>query len=174
MENIGEQVRSLYKRLGRREQMFLGSPPYSSEVEREIKNHLTYKKDFSIRRQRTTMGACAFSPEREIIGYESMTIMENANPTRYERENLRLDFPLNYVQGKKIMVDPRYWGKGVTEELFSIRLAIAKEQEKDFVADVCKENPRVIRFLEKHGASLLFQWATPKGTQMYRFGISRT
>ena len=40
----------------------------------------------------------------QIIGYQSSTIMQNANPTNYEQNNIGLIEPLNYVHLKKIII----------------------------------------------------------------------
>ena len=105
MESIGNQVRTLFMKLGRKEKLFLGGPPFSEEVEREIVNYKRYKEEGLPNRKRICLGTYVYDVEQNIIGYQASTIMQCANPTAYERKHLDLNPSLRkfHAQEKNIM-----------------------------------------------------------------------
>ncbi|MBT6690264.1 GNAT family N-acetyltransferase [archaeon] len=170
MTTLGQQVRTIVSNLPRQDKLFFGGPPHGSEIDREIKNYNTYLESGLPSRQRVCLGICAFDQNGQVIGYTSSTIMTNANPTKYERESIKSTTPLNYIQGKKIVVAQAYWRKGVAEKLFKESLGLAKTHNKKWVTDINAKNIAVLKFLEKHDIQKQFSWNTLRGTEMYRVG----
>jgi len=167
-EDYGLQVRKLYKKLPKREQIFLGAPPFSSEINREIDNYRTYIEGHLEKRKRISLGFCLLDSNSNVLGYQATTIIDNANATEYEKEFLKLE-KINYAQMKKILVDPAFWGKMISDELLINSLELATKFHKKWVTDVNSQNERMTRFLAKHGIKDKEEWKTKKGTLMYRF-----
>jgi len=120
MDSLGEMVRSVFKKLNREQKNFFGGPPYSSEVKREVSNFEKYKQSGLADRKRVCLGSCFFDNGGNVIGYQASTIMQSANPTIYETRYLSLEPNLDYVQLKKILVDPDYFGKGISDTLLAL------------------------------------------------------
>ncbi len=97
--------------------------------------------------------------------------MQCANPTAYERKHLDLNPSWDYVQLKKILVDPDYLGQGISNQLLNLSLELAYKHNKDWVADVNSSNNRMVNFLAKYNISKRYEWKTPRNTTMNRFGI---
>lgn len=171
MGSLGLKVRSLFMKLNRQEKIFLGGPPYSEEIEREFLNFKKYKINGLPDRRRICLGTYIIDDNGTIIGYQASTIMQSANPTSYETENLGLRSLLDYVQLKKILVDPDYFGKGISDQLLEQSLGLASKHNKDWVVDINSSNERMIHLLAKRDISKRKEWETPKKTVMYRFGI---
>jgi hypothetical protein len=168
MESVGEQVRILFKKLSLEQQIFLGGPPFSSSVDREIANFELYKKNGLPNRKRVCLGTTQSDSNNNIIGYQSTTIIRNANPTFYEHKYIQLNNTLDYVQLKKILIHPNYQGKNISSILLNDSIQLAKELNIPIVTDVSASNMRVINFLAKHDIINKYEWHTPKGTLMYR------
>lgn len=169
MGDLGFKVREIFNKLERKEKGFFGGPPYSTEINRELSNSSLYKFEAIKGRRRMCLGECVFDCNGNVIGYQASTIMNNANPTNYETKYLGLSAPLNYVQLKKILVDPDFWGKGISDELLEMSLKLARENKKDWITDVNSQNYRMIHFLMKHGIIKIFEWKTKSKNLMHRF-----
>lgn len=168
--SLGKEVRYLFATLDRKQKNFLGGPPYSQEVNREISNYKQYIEKGLPARKRTRLGTYILDDKQNVIGYQSSTIMQLANPTTYEQLFTKLNEPMDYVQLKKILVHPNYFGKGVSNKLLETSFDFAKEHDKDWVVDVNAKNKRMIHFLNKHSIVKRNEWNTPKDTLMYRMG----
>jgi len=169
---IALQVRGIYDRLGRAEKAFFGGPPYTSEIERELANYSEYELNGLPERSRVVLGSCVYDRKGSVIGFQASTVLYGANPTKYEKDNLRLKGPLSYVQLKKIIVDPNHWGEGISDELLDVSLGLATDLDIGLVVDINAKNSRMISFMEKHQAVTLKNWKTPRSTRMIRMGIS--
>lgn len=164
-------IRDIFKRMTRAEKMFLGGPPFTEEIKRVVRNFNRYPEICSEGRARLALGHVHEVGGR-VLGYAVTTIMNQANPTRYEQEFIGLHRKLDYAQLKFIMVDPDYFGKCVANILLAKSLEFAYGHSKDWVTDVNAQNERMKAFLEKHIVSQRFTWITPHDTKMWRFGIS--
>ena len=173
MITIGEKVRNLCKELSREQQMFLGGPPFSSEINKEIENFERYNKEGLPARKRISLGIPEFDNDNHIIGYQSTTIILDANPTMYEKEYLHLEQSLRYAQLKKIFVHPNHQGSNIAGIMLNESLGFADEFDIDWVTDVKTSNTRMIHFLAKHGIIEHYLWMTAKDTPMYRFQKSK-
>ena len=171
MTDIGEKTRLMFMKLDREQKMFFGGPPYSEEVNREIQNHKSYLENGLPNRQRVCMGPYILNQQGDVIGYQASTIMQLANPTSYEMGHLGLRETIGYVQLKKILVDPDYFGKGISDKLLKDSIDLANEYNKDWVTDVNSSNKRMLNFTFKHSIYKRSEWMTPKNTLMYRLGI---
>ena len=168
VSELAEGVRSLAKSFDRDIQLLLGGPPFTSEVQREIQNFIDYQDCNLPRRKRSSLGMCAFEENQGVIGYQAMTLLRDANPTPYERDNIGLDKPLNYAHLKLTMTHPDYWGTRVSSDLLQMRLNIARRVANFAVVDIKAENERSLGFFAKHDFQDSFLWQTPKGTVMQR------
>jgi len=149
----------------------LGGPTYTAEIRRHLQQYQQFLQKGLPEKRRFGLGTYSLRSGL-VAGYFSFTVLDNANPTAYERACIGLEGRLDYVQGKKIAVHPDFRGSGLSGELLSIGLTVAKHSGKDFVADFKAENHAVIIFLEKHHITILHEWITLKGTRMYRAGIA--
>ncbi|MBT7706355.1 hypothetical protein HN747_02810 [archaeon] len=168
--NIGENIRLIFGKLGREQKVFFGGPPYSEEINREIRNNQQYQLNGLPNRQRICVGTYVLNQSGDIVGYQASTAMESASITGYEKTYLDLVGPVNYVQLKKILVDPDYFGKGVSDKLLGDSMDMANAHDKDWVVEVNSNNVRMLHFLNKHSVSKRFEWKTRKDTLMYRLG----
>jgi len=167
MKDLGEQVRILA--LSHEEiKDFIGGIPHTSELSREIQNTQRFLKGNIPERQRIRLGFYLRNQSKQVIGYHSITLLNSANPTQYERENIGLENPLTYVQGKLIFVHPSYWGTKVSRRLLEQGLHLSQKQSTDWVADLMQTNKRALKFLAKHGIFPEFEWTTPNQTKMWR------
>ena len=171
MNDIAQEVRTLGMYSAEMKQA-LGGPMYSESIERELKNYLDYTRNNIPNRARFCVGSCIFGRYGEVIGYQSTTILQAANPFPYEREHMKLNGPLTYVQGKKILVHPMHARQGHGSMLLSVQLGFACDYDLDFVTDVRADNKAVINLLNKHDIKEWFSWKTRSGTEMYRMGIA--
>ncbi|MFH1589308.1 MAG: GNAT family N-acetyltransferase [archaeon] len=171
MKYSGQDVRDLSMKLASREMTFFGGPPYSGETDRELLNFEKYKQNGFPDRKRTCLGMISVVND-DVVGYQSSTIMQLANPTIYEKINIGLQESLDYVQLKKILVNPEYWGTGVAKNLLEQSFEFALLNKKDWVVDINSENKRMFYFLKKYDISKRFEWKTPKDTLMWRLGFS--
>lgn len=170
MIDFAEQIRDIYHKLGRQEKIFFGGPPYSEGINKELENAFYFSLLGPANRKREAIATCEFR-DVKAVGYQASTIMKNANPSKYEQEFIGLNKPFSYVQLKKILVDPDYWGKGIADDLLLDSFDAAVEFSFDWVVDVNAKNVRMLAFLKKRGVEEKFSWMTPKGTEMLRLGI---
>ena len=169
MKAKAKQIRSIYECLSRKEKIFLGGAPFTSEIGRELANYQHYFTRQTLSKERTRLGLCIFDECSRICGYQVTTILDNANPTAYEKEFIKINPPLNYVQLKTIFLHPDYQGKGYSDRLLELSLDIAKIHEKDWTCDVMSTNKRMIRLLGRHDIKIEEIWLTPNYTKMLRF-----
>lgn len=171
INNLAKQIRAVYDKLPRQDKMFLGGAPFTSEIERELENYTLYCEDPNLTRARTRLGLSIITIDGKVCGYQSTTIMNNANPTAYELKYLKLKEPLNYVQLKTIFVDQNSRGRGYSERLLAFSLNLAKEHKKDWVCDVVIGNEGMTRLLYRYDLKLRSSWLTQNDTRMLRFGL---
>lgn len=165
--DIGNQIRELIKSSSEIKK-FIGGLPFSSEINREISNYEKFIAGLISERQRIRIGFYELNKEKNLIAYQSLTLLNNATPTAYEKKQIGLKEKLNYVQGKLIVVNPYYWRKGIGTKLIYKTLNISNNLSMDFVADVKKENKAIVNLLEKQNINRFFEWKTPNGTKMWR------
>ena len=165
---VAGKVRDLIVGLDKTSRGFLGGVPYTENLARELGNWELLKRGELPLRQRMNLGFCMYGENDEIIGFQEMTIMNKARPTAYEAEYLRLSDRVDYIQGRKLVVHPDYWGSGVASNLMVARLLLADYFGKDWVVDVLAKNGRVQAFLAKHGILPQFGWESQSGKQMIR------
>jgi GNAT superfamily N-acetyltransferase len=167
----GDDVRAIVLGYDRATKIYFGGPPFSSEVDRELATAEQVKRNGLPARNRIVIGECALDGEK-VVGYASTTVMSNAKPIAYpEVLPMHLDKShgtLDYVQLKKILVDPAYFGTGVAEALLKNSFSIAGGLGKDWVVDVNARNSRMLHFLDKHGVTISFAWRSRAGSLMYR------
>jgi len=167
--DLAEQVRLLFASLSREEKAFLGGPPFTSEIRRELENARAYEQGILKLRSRISLGYCVFDSNEVVIGYQSQTLLNNAKPSQYERTYLNLQDPLNQIQLRKIFVNPNTRGRGVAQGLLKRSLELAHELGKNVVADVIETNISIQELLKSNKMNPQFKWQTRKGTPMIRF-----
>ena len=167
------QVREMVGSLGREEKTFLHGLPFSEDIDRALKNAARRGEKALPSRARISLGSCTYDSKGNITGYQSTTVMNDANPTKYEREHILLNGSLDYVQLKLIVVDIKFRGSGTADNLISASMELARINSKDWLTDVNAANERMLSFLSKHGVSKRSEWLTRNGTLMYRLGIDK-
>ncbi len=167
--SVSEGVRELFDALPREAKAFLGGPPFSADIEREVANWEAFRARGLPDRQRVSLGSFVYD-DGMLVGYQSMTVLRDAAPTAYERTYLGLDGVLNYVQGKRIMVHPNWRGSGVAHSLLYQEVELARALGLRFVADVHAGNARAQKFLADYGFAMTREWRTRNGSLMHRMG----
>lgn len=168
MQDLAKQVRAIYNQLSREEKRFLGGPPFTSEIKRELENYCNYVNE-GIVRARTRIGFCNLNENSEVLGYQLTTIMNDANPNAYEKQFLGIKKPLDYVQLKTIFIHPAHRKEGYADGLLKFSIRIAQEEGKDWVCDILADNEAMKALLDKKDIVPVKEWQTKNKTMMLRF-----
>ena len=165
MDNLVDQVRDLYY-LDKEAKKFLGGIPFSDNIKQKLDNYKFLKEGLP-NRKRIAIGTVAMKNDK-VIGYHSFTILRKANPTQYEKNNIKLKNKLNYVQIKEIIVHPMFRNQGVAMQMMEEGLTIAKEITIPYVGDMIQKNKSMANLFSKLNFQVDFNWKTPNNTLMYR------
>lgn len=170
MADLVKSVWELYTKLDKESRGFLGGPMYSKNVEREIQNYLDFSSGKIPKRQRISIGI-PLVLEGSLIGYSTTTILENANPTKYEKDYIGLNDKLNYLQIKYFLIDKDCWGKKFSDKLLKCNLELAEELKKGLVCDIVSRNKHMKNLLERNGIFEDFKWRNDNNQSMSRMSL---
>jgi ribosomal protein S18 acetylase RimI-like enzyme len=166
MEIKINQLTGFFQGLSDEDMFFLGKIPYSINLERELRNYKSFLAGGLPNRSRVNMGK-PYLFENNIVGYISFAIIQNANPTKYEREFIGLDEKLNYLYLKKLAIDSNF-RKNVGSELIKSSLSLSRQLNKNCICDVRSKNTNIIKLLSKKGFEEYFSWEAKDNSNVIR------
>ena len=170
--NAGNEVRSIFDLLSREEKIWFGGLPFSANINHEINNYFLFGIKNMPNRPRVALGLCSLNKKKQVIAFISATVMNNANPTEYERERIFLQNKLNYIHCKKIIVHPDFWGQGISMAMLNQIKTWAKILGKELMTDINQQNTRMYYFCRKSGINNKYCWHTLGGSPMYRIELT--
>lgn len=168
MENLPNLVLELFKKMDKKDKIFLGRNPSLKEITKEISNFDKYLFGENLTDSRIHLGE-AHILNNKVVGYNSFIILNNAKPTEYENKIIDMGKGLNYFYFKKLYVHPENREKGICSKFVEKNLEIASKLDKHSIIDINRENYKIINILSKFDFQEDFDWTSPQGNKMVRF-----
>lgn len=168
MEELVGQVKKLFTYATPQEKHFLRGVPRKDNIKKEIENFHKVSESSRVPARRVAVGDIIMDNER-VVGYHEFTIMDKANATPYERENLNMGNGLNDFYSRRLFVHPDSRGKNLGQKMMKRALSLAHDVGKHYIVNAERDNYHLVNVLSDCGFEPDFTWNTPKGVEMTRF-----
>ncbi len=150
-----------------------GGPPHTSDLHAEMENTIRYNAGMiDVSRQRIRLGQVMTDTSGAVIGYMSVSLVQNALPTSHERVYVWGKKPPPLVSGvfvRKLVVKCGERGAGYGAILFAEAKYLARELGLYLFCDTLATNMGMRSFLRDEGCTTNIFWLTQKKTVMVRY-----
>ncbi|MBU0471545.1 MAG: GNAT family N-acetyltransferase [Nanoarchaeota archaeon] len=163
------EVMDLYFRLLDTEKDFLPGMPTYEFVLNGLYNFELYQEAGIIPEiDRTGLSTVETDVIDNVVGFQHLSVMNNAIPSIYEQKYIGLSSPMNYIHLQYFMVDSEFRGQGVSDKMISKLLDIGEKLSKEVVADVFSDNQFMLNTLSRYGFSEQSKWSNRHNRELLR------